>query len=47
MKAKQLRALGFVVIILWGCEIKRLAKTNRSPVLTRFARAARARRSFG
>lgn len=43
-KAKQLRALGFVVITVWGCEIKRLTKTNRSPVLSRFARRMLARR---
>jgi DNA mismatch endonuclease (patch repair protein) len=41
-KLKQLRALGFLVITVWGCEIKRLAKTNRSSVLSRFARTAQA-----
>lgn len=40
-KVKQLQALGFLVITVWGCEIKRLAKTNRSLVLSRFVRTVK------
>ena len=42
-KAKQLRALGFLVITLWGCDVKRLAQTDRSSALDRLARTARSR----
>jgi DNA mismatch endonuclease (patch repair protein) len=46
-KVKQLQALGFLVITVWGCEIKRLAKTNRSLVLSRFVRTVQALPSSG
>src|SRR5262249_31421535 len=45
-KAKQLEALGFRVITLWGCDIKRFTKTNRPLLPGRFIRAARSRSSY-
>ncbi|WP_225140606.1 very short patch repair endonuclease [Bradyrhizobium sp. NBAIM14] len=42
-KVKQLRAQGFLVITVWGCEIKHLVKTGHSSVLNRFVRKLKSR----